>query len=130
MRPKRKSNVLETARQRLAGLKQIHPKPNFGTTLTEAAYEGEITGYATTRTLTTATWPRWMRNKTISTRASVSWLIGTSASWPRSRRSTALTAWSLNWSAASAAANARNQPAVRKDQATGKDQAMAQKLNH
>ena len=46
MRPKRKSSVLETARQRLAGLKQINPKPNFGPGLNEALYEAEITGYS------------------------------------------------------------------------------------
>jgi len=45
-RPKRKSAVLDTARQRLAGLKQITPAPNFGPTLTPAAYETEITGYS------------------------------------------------------------------------------------
>jgi hypothetical protein len=45
-RLKRKSVVLETARQRLAGLKQISPKPNFAPPLTEAAYETEINAYS------------------------------------------------------------------------------------
>ncbi len=47
MRPRRKSAVLELARQRLAGLKQISPAPNFGPTLTPAAYETEINGFST-----------------------------------------------------------------------------------
>lgn len=42
-RTKRTSSVLETARQRLAGLKAITPAPNFGTTLTLAGYEADIT---------------------------------------------------------------------------------------
>lgn len=42
-RTKRTSSVLETARQRLAGLKSITPAPNFGTTLTLAGYEADIT---------------------------------------------------------------------------------------
>ena len=41
-RLKRSSNVLETARQRLAGLKTITPKPNFGPTLDLEEYEHEI----------------------------------------------------------------------------------------
>ncbi len=45
-RPKRKSPVLDTARQRLAGLKQIDPAPDFGKTLTPASYETEITGFS------------------------------------------------------------------------------------
>ncbi len=44
-RAKRNSKVLETARQRLAGLKQIS-QPNFGPTLTPEAYEAEITGFS------------------------------------------------------------------------------------
>ncbi len=46
MRPKRKSTILETGRQRLAGLKKISPKPDFGSSFTEAAYEQEITGFS------------------------------------------------------------------------------------
>ncbi|HEV7743788.1 MAG TPA: hypothetical protein VGO56_02225 [Pyrinomonadaceae bacterium] len=42
-RTKRTSAVLETARQRFAGLKSINPAPNFGTTLTLAGYEADIT---------------------------------------------------------------------------------------
>lgn len=42
-RTKRSSSVLETARQRLAGLKSIDPAPNFGTTLTVAGYEADVT---------------------------------------------------------------------------------------
>lgn len=39
-RPKRTSQVLETAHQRLAGLNSINPPPDFGSVLT-------LTGYAT-----------------------------------------------------------------------------------
>lgn len=42
-RTKRTSAVLETARQRLAGLKSITPAPNFGTALTLPGYEADIT---------------------------------------------------------------------------------------
>jgi hypothetical protein len=41
-RLKRSSTVLETARQRLSGLKTITPKPNFGTALDLDQYEQEI----------------------------------------------------------------------------------------
>ena len=41
-RTKRTSTVLETARQRLAGLKSISPAPDFGATLTLATYEADI----------------------------------------------------------------------------------------
>src|SRR5918992_1492899 len=41
-RTKRTSTVLETARQRLAGLKSISPAPDFGATLTVATYEADI----------------------------------------------------------------------------------------
>lgn len=41
-RLKRSSTVLETARQRLAGLKSITPKPNFGPTLDLDEYEEDI----------------------------------------------------------------------------------------
>ena len=44
-RQKRTSDVLEIARQRLAGLKRITPKPDFGPVLTEAAYEAEVEGF-------------------------------------------------------------------------------------
>src|SRR5919107_1171837 len=40
-RLKRSSAVLETARQRLAGLKSITPKPNFGPALDLDQYERE-----------------------------------------------------------------------------------------
>ena len=40
-RLKRSSSVLETARQRLAGLKSITPKPNFGPALDLEQYERE-----------------------------------------------------------------------------------------
>lgn len=39
----RSSNVLETARQRLAGLKSITPAPNFGPALDIGRYEQEAT---------------------------------------------------------------------------------------
>jgi len=42
-RIKRKSAVLEAARKRLAGLKAIDPKPNFGTNLPEETYTAKIT---------------------------------------------------------------------------------------
>ena len=46
-RLRRTSTVLETARQRLAGLKSITPAPNFGTSLTVTAYETAINGFGT-----------------------------------------------------------------------------------
>ena len=46
-RLKRKSAALETARRRIAGLKQILPKPDFGSVMTEEAYQAEIDGYST-----------------------------------------------------------------------------------
>ena len=45
-RPKRKSNVLEIARRRLAGLKKILPKPTFAAPLSEEAFEAEIEGFS------------------------------------------------------------------------------------
>lgn len=42
-RVKRSSSVIETARQRLAGLKSINPAPDFGPNLTLAGYEADIT---------------------------------------------------------------------------------------
>jgi hypothetical protein len=45
-RLKRSSTVLETARQRLAGLKSITPLPNFGPALDLDQYEQEITAHA------------------------------------------------------------------------------------
>ncbi len=41
-RLKRKSTALETARRRLAGLKAINPKPNYGPGLTEEDFEKVI----------------------------------------------------------------------------------------
>lgn len=46
-RLKRGSTVLETARQRLAGLNSITPRPNFGPALDLDQYEQEITSYST-----------------------------------------------------------------------------------
>lgn len=45
-RQRRTSQVLETARQRLAGLKTITPDPDFGAGLTVAGYEQEITAFS------------------------------------------------------------------------------------
>ncbi len=45
-RRRRSSTVLEAARQRLAGLKSITPAPDFGATLSLAAYEQEIEGFS------------------------------------------------------------------------------------
>ena len=45
-RLKRSSAVLETARQRLSGLKTITPKPNFGPALDLDQYEQEIDAYS------------------------------------------------------------------------------------
>jgi predicted nucleic acid-binding Zn-ribbon protein len=45
-RLRRGSNVLDTARQRLAGLKAITPAPDFGTNLTVAGYEQEIDDFS------------------------------------------------------------------------------------
>jgi hypothetical protein len=44
-RLKRKSAVLETARERLAGLKTITPKPDFGPALGLDQYEQEIASF-------------------------------------------------------------------------------------
>lgn len=41
-RQKRNSTIIEAARRRLEGLKSIDPKPNYGTGLTEAAFEQDI----------------------------------------------------------------------------------------
>ena len=41
-RTKRTSTVLETVRQRLAGLKSITPAPDFGTALSLTGYETDI----------------------------------------------------------------------------------------
>lgn len=46
-RKRRASQVLETARQRLAGLKSINPEPNFGDALTVAAYDTKISAFDT-----------------------------------------------------------------------------------
>ena len=46
-RPKRSSTILEAARQRLAGLKSITPKPNFGPALDLDQYEQEINAFST-----------------------------------------------------------------------------------
>jgi len=45
-RQKRNSSILQTARERLAGLKRFPAEPDFGAALTVAAYETEINGYA------------------------------------------------------------------------------------
>lgn len=45
-RIKRGSAVLETARQRLSGLKSINPKPNFGPALDVDQYEQEIESFS------------------------------------------------------------------------------------
>ena len=45
-RLRRKSTVLDTARQRLAGLKAILPAPDLGKALTMAGYETDINGYS------------------------------------------------------------------------------------
>lgn len=44
-RLKRSSTILETARQRLSGLKSITPRPNFGPALDLDQYEQEINEY-------------------------------------------------------------------------------------
>ena len=46
-RRRRTSDVLETARQRLAGLKSINPAPDFGTALTLVAYETKASAFDT-----------------------------------------------------------------------------------
>ena len=46
-RRRRTSDVLETARQRLAGLKSINPAPDFGTALTLVAYETKASAFNT-----------------------------------------------------------------------------------
>jgi len=45
-RPKRNSTTLEAARQRLAGLKSINPRPKFGPALDLDQYEQEINAYS------------------------------------------------------------------------------------
>ena len=42
-RAKRTSTILDSARQRLAGLKSITPEPDYGASLTLAGYEADIT---------------------------------------------------------------------------------------
>jgi hypothetical protein len=44
-RKRRTSQVLETARQRLAGLKSIETEPNFGGDLTVPAFTAKINGF-------------------------------------------------------------------------------------
>jgi len=44
-RKRRTSPVLENARQRLAGLKQIDPEPDFGGDLTVAAFTAKVNGF-------------------------------------------------------------------------------------
>ena len=46
-RRRRTSDVLETARQRLAGLKSINPAPDFGAALTLVAYERKASAFDT-----------------------------------------------------------------------------------
>ena len=46
-RQKRNSPILQTARERLAGLKKFPAEADFGAALSVAAYETEINGYAT-----------------------------------------------------------------------------------
>jgi len=46
-RRKRTSTVLETARHRSAGIKSITPEPDFGPSLTLAAYTTQITNFST-----------------------------------------------------------------------------------
>lgn len=46
-RLKRSSGILETARQRLSGLKSITPKPNFGPALDIDQYEQDINAFGT-----------------------------------------------------------------------------------
>lgn len=45
-RKRTSTNTLDTARQILAGVKQITPKPDFGPALTAEMYETEINGYS------------------------------------------------------------------------------------
>jgi hypothetical protein len=45
MRIRRNSPTLETAQNRLAGLKKITPAPDFGAALSVATYEAEVDGY-------------------------------------------------------------------------------------
>ena len=44
-RARRKSSVLETARERLNGLKTITPKPNLGPNLAPDSFEAAVTGF-------------------------------------------------------------------------------------
>jgi hypothetical protein len=46
-RLKRSSTILETARQRLSGLKSITPKPNFGPALDIDEFEQDINAFGT-----------------------------------------------------------------------------------
>ncbi len=46
-RKRRTSQVLETSRQRLAGLKSIEAEPNFGGDLTVAAFTAKINSFTT-----------------------------------------------------------------------------------
>ena len=44
-RHRRKSTILESARQRLAGLKEFTPKPDFGPGLSVESFEAEVNGF-------------------------------------------------------------------------------------
>src|SRR5437016_3891662 len=46
-RQRRTSAVLETARQRLAGLKKINPAPDLGPNLSTQLYDGKVTSFTT-----------------------------------------------------------------------------------
>jgi hypothetical protein len=46
-RARRSSSILDTARQRLAGLKAITPAPNLGPALSLTTYEQEVTTFST-----------------------------------------------------------------------------------
>lgn len=106
-RPKRSSKILEIAQQRLAGLKKITPKPDFGPSLKQSDYEAEITGYSDEQDGYTGISPLWTIGRTDSIHASKACAIGTGASFRQSKPNTGPTVASMNWLAARAAASVR-----------------------
>jgi hypothetical protein len=95
-RKRRRSPVLETAQQRLAGIKQINPEPNFGGDLTVGPLPPGLRASPEISALTTNIWLPSMTNKTPSTQRKKSCAIGTAAGYLPSRPNTAATAANTN----------------------------------
>lgn len=106
-RSKRTSTILETARQRLAGLKSITENPpNFGPNLTVAGYEADITAVSNKLDITTKCFLPWTLYRMSSLRWRPLCARKTLACFQPPRPTTARTAMSMNRWAAHVAANA------------------------